>query len=119
MKFIFAISPGLDIRFEGLAGMSDRLAMKEKMESMYALGGRNFAIFFDDIENKDARSQAEFLNWLEINFIERHQDLPPLITVPTEYFRQDMEENGISNLIPKTFPLSCTRISWCSILAKR
>ena len=103
VKFIFAISPGLDIQFEGLAGISDRLAMKEKMEAMYALGVRNFAIFFDDIENKDARSQAEFLNWLETNFIERHQGLAPLITVPTEYFRQDMEEKGLIKPYTKVF----------------
>lgn len=103
VKFIFAISPGLDIHFEGMAGIADQLAMKEKMEAMYALGVRDFAIFFDDIENKDARGQAKFLNWLETNFIERHQDLAPLITVPTEYFRQDMEEKGLIKPYTKDF----------------
>ena len=53
-----------------------------------------FAIFFDDIKNKDGKGQAEFLNWVNANFIAQHKDINPLIAVPTEYFRQDMESEG-------------------------
>ena len=92
VRFIFAVSPGLDISFWGECGDKDRLAMQEKLTAMYELGVRDFAIFFDDIENKDAKGQAAFLNWLEDNFVKSHADIAPLITVPTEYFREDMTE---------------------------
>ncbi|BAL82559.1 putative O-GlcNAcase [Selenomonas ruminantium subsp. lactilytica TAM6421] len=94
VKFIFAISPGLDIHFDGPEGDADKIAMERKLTAMYEMGVRDFAIFFDDIKNKDAKGQAEFLNWLNENFIAKHKDVAPLITVPTEYFRQDMEAEG-------------------------
>ncbi|SHK63991.1 hyaluronoglucosaminidase [Selenomonas ruminantium] len=94
VKFIFAISPGLDIHFDGPQGEADKVAMEQKLTAMYELGVRDFAIFYDDIKNKDAKGQAEFLNWLNANFIAKHKDVSPLITVPTEYFRLDMEADG-------------------------
>lgn len=94
VRFIFAISPGLDIHFWGAAGDRDKRAMLEKLTAMYELGVRDFAIFFDDIENKDGKGQATLLNWLEANFVRNHQDVSPLLTVPTEYFREDMTSDG-------------------------
>ncbi len=38
VKFVFAISPGLDINFEGDKAIADRASMKNKLETMYALG---------------------------------------------------------------------------------
>ena len=49
VRFIFAISPGLDIRFSGYQGFMDRLAMQKKIETMYRVGVRDFAIFFERI----------------------------------------------------------------------
>ena len=95
VRFVFAISPGLDIHFSGFAGYRDKLAMEQKLSAMYALGVRDFAVFFDDIAEKDGKGQALFLNWLDDHFIKAHPDISPLITVPTEYFYQDMQENGI------------------------
>ena len=57
---------------------------------MRKLGVRDFAIFFDDIEDKDGGAQAQFLNIIQDKFINAHEDISPLITVPTEYFRKDM-----------------------------
>ena len=104
---MLAVSFALDYRIEFYFGvytvkernltvttMLDRAAMEKKLTAMYDLGVRDFAIFFDDIKNKDARGQAEFLNWVNEYFIAKHPDVSPLITVPTEYFRQDMVENG-------------------------
>ena len=34
------------------------------------------------------------MNWVNNNFIAQHKDINPLIAVPTEYFRQDMESEG-------------------------
>ena len=92
VRFIFAVSPGLDLRFTGKEAEADRQAMLQKMESIYRLGVRDFAIFFDDIEHEDAIRQAEFLNWLQEAFIETHADASPLLTVPTEYSLDKMME---------------------------
>lgn len=94
VKFIFALSPGLDLHFSGFAGIRDRVIMKKKLEAMYDLGVRDFAIFFDDIKQKDGKGQAELLNWLENNFRKQHPDITPLITVPTEYHFEDMEDKS-------------------------
>lgn len=90
VKFIFAVSPGLDLNFSE----EDLKLMIAKLESIYEIGCRDFAIFFDDIENKDGLSQAKFLNRLEKEFVTVHKDISPLITVPTEYFRKDMHNEG-------------------------
>ncbi|WP_415945069.1 protein O-GlcNAcase [Selenomonas montiformis] len=94
VRFIFAISPGLDIRFSGYQGFMDRLAMQKKIEAMYRVGVRDFAIFFDDIPEKNGKGQADFLNWIEANVLRKYPDVNPLITVPTEYFRADMVREG-------------------------
>ena len=92
VKFIFAVSPGLDLNY---SYSSDVDSMIQKLTSIYNLGVRDFAIFFDDIENKDGGAQAEFLNLIEEKFIKTHNDISPLITVPTEYYRKNMiDENG-------------------------
>ena len=94
VRFVFAVSPGLDVHFSGLAGYKDKLAMETKLSAMYDLGVRDFAIFFDDIKEKDGKGQAKFLNWLDEHFIKTHPGTASLITVPTEYFFQDMQQNG-------------------------
>ena len=87
IKFIFAISPGLDLDYSSADELN---TMIDKFQVMYNLGVRDFAVFFDDIDSKDGGAQAEFLNRLKINFIDKYDDVSPLITVPTEYFRLDM-----------------------------
>ena len=103
VKFIFAVSPGLDIHFAGQEAEQDKQAMQAKLTAMYDMGVRDFAIFFDDIKNKDGKGQAEFLNWVNANFIAQHADINPLIAVPTEYFRQDMESEGQIKKYTKEF----------------
>lgn len=86
VTFIFAVSPGLDLDYSN----RDLNAMLIKLNSVYELGCRQFAVFFDDIEDHNATAQADFLNRLNKSFVANHHDVKPLITVPTEYFRQDM-----------------------------
>ena len=86
VKFIFAVSPGLDLHYDE----KEQNAMIAKLQAMYDLGVRDFAIFFDDIENKDGGAQAQFLNIIQDKFVKTHDDISPLITVPTEYYRADM-----------------------------
>ena len=81
VRFVFAVSPGLDIHFYGIKGYQDRLAMERKLQAMYDLGVRDFAVFFDDIQDKDGKGQAEFLNWLSAHFVAAHSDVHPLLTV--------------------------------------
>lgn len=90
VRFIFAVSPGLDLSFAGEAGEKDRAAMLEKLSRMYELGVRDFAIFFDDIKDRDGAGQAAFLNDIRRDMAARHKDLGIFLTVPTEYYRQDM-----------------------------
>lgn len=90
INFIFAVSPGLDLNFRGKKGDADFEAMIKKLDSMYQIGVRQFAIFFDDIKDKDGEHQAEFLNKVYSELHKRHKDISPLITVPTEYFYEDM-----------------------------
>ena len=92
IDLIFAVSPGLDLNFDGKDAEKDRKAMLKKLSTMYKIGFTHFAIFFDDIQEKNPTGQAEFLNWLQKNFVEKHSDIRQLITVPTEYFRPDMHE---------------------------
>ena len=90
IRFVFAVSPGLDFRYAGRDGKRDRECLLEKLEAVYAIGVRDFAIFFDDIEEKNGRGQARLLNWLEKRLGKRHPDVSPLLAVPTEYTRQAM-----------------------------
>ena len=104
VRFIFAVSPGLDFSYSFLRGAEDREKLLEKLESVYALGVRDFAIFFDDIKEKDGAGQAELLRWLDERFVRTHGDVSPLITVPTEYYLADMrEKNGAAKPYTKDF----------------
>ena len=92
VKFIFAVSPGLDLHYTILKGGTDRELLRKKLEAVYDIGVRDFAVFFDDITELHGEEQAELLNWLEENFVEKHGDVSSLITVPTEYYRKNMQE---------------------------
>lgn len=81
--FYWAIHPGQDIRW----GEEDRLLLLQKFESMYQLGVRGFAVFFDDIsgEGTKADKQAELMNYVDDHFVKVKKDVAPLIMCPTEY----------------------------------
>ncbi len=85
VDFVWAIHPGRDIKWT----TEDRDLLVQKFESMYRLGVRAFAVFFDDIsgEGTDPEKQAELLNYVDNNFIQTKKDVLPLIMCPTEYNR--------------------------------
>ena len=85
VKFVWAIHPGLDIKWN----KTDSMNVVKKLEAMYELGVRSFAVFFDDIwgEGTRADKQAELLNYVDNNFIQKKHDVAPLIMCPTEYNR--------------------------------
>lgn len=98
VKFIFAVSPGLDLNYKGKKGAEDFELMMKKFESMYKIGVRDFAIFFDDLKDENGnhhengKNQAEFINKIQNELRNNHKDIGQILTVPTEYFLFDMEK---------------------------
>ena len=99
VRFTFALSPGNTICY---SGAGDRAALLEKFESMYAIGVRAYSVPLDDIalrfncEADRARygsatqatvgqAQAELLSDVQEEFVETHEGVRPLQTVPTQY----------------------------------
>ncbi|MDC1106425.1 beta-N-acetylglucosaminidase domain-containing protein [Prolixibacteraceae bacterium] len=83
VDFIWAIHPGKDIQWT----QDDQRALLDKLENMYELGVRGFAVFFDDISGigTDPNKQTSLLNDIVKEFYKKHDDLVPLIMCPTEY----------------------------------
>ncbi len=98
VDFVWAVHPGKDIKWN----QSDRDSLNMKLEKMYDLGVRSFAVFFDDIsgEGTKADKQAELLNYVNRNFIKSKQDIKPLIMCPTEYNKSwsNVEKGYLSTL---------------------
>lgn len=96
VRFIFAVSPGLDLNYKGSKGEEDFKLLIRKLDVMYQIGVRDFAIFFDDLKDENGnhhengKLQAQFLNRVQKNLRSRYKDVAPIITVPTEYFYLDM-----------------------------
>ena len=93
VRFIFAVSPGLDLKYKS---NEDFNVLIRKLDTMYQIGVRDFAIFFDDLKDENGnhhengKLQARFLNRVQKNLRSRYKDVAPLITVPTEYYFEDM-----------------------------
>ena len=91
VHFVFAVSPGLDLNYEGEKGEEDLQTMLTKLDSMYNIGVRDFAIFFDDLSGEQSgKNHANFLNRLQDALDKKYIDIYPLITVPTQYTRNWM-----------------------------
>jgi hyaluronoglucosaminidase len=98
VKFTFSLSPGNSICF---SNDQDFEYLKKKMEKVWDLGVRSYAIFLDDIDsslkyqqdkdkfgkdkNPAAAAQAYLLNRFTKEFIQTHPGAERLITVPTDY----------------------------------
>ena len=101
VDFVFAISPGLDIKFEGENGENaaeaeaDFQALINKAQTLYDMGVRRFAILWDDIENNEGAKQAEILNRFNEEFVKTREGVKTLITVPKEYWASSMFEMNI------------------------
>lgn len=85
VDFVWAIHPGQDIQWNA----TDSSNVISKFEQMYNLGVRAFAVFFDDIsgEGTNADKQAGLMNYIQEEFVEKKNDIQPLIMCPTEYNR--------------------------------
>jgi protein O-GlcNAcase/histone acetyltransferase len=58
LRFVYALSPGLDIRYSQAAELDH---LKKRFEQMLALGCQNFSLLFDDIP--DRMDAADRLRW--------------------------------------------------------
>lgn len=85
VNFVWAIHPGKDIRWN----KQDYDSLVNKLDFMYDLGVRAFAIFFDDIEGEgtDSNKQVELLNNLDADFVKKKGDVANLMICPTDYSR--------------------------------
>lgn len=101
VQFTWALHPGLDIKWN----KTDSLNVLNKLESVYQLGCRRFAIFFDDIsgDGGKAANQAALLNYVTEEFIHKH-NLEPLIMCPTAYNRAYMSGDYLQVLGANTNP---------------
>ena len=84
VKFVYAISPGLDIDLDS-GYKKDLETLFAKCESMYGIGVRNFAILLDDITTLNAAGHAKLLNDFQTRFIEKHSGTEDLIAITPEY----------------------------------
>lgn len=100
VRFVFGLSPGTSICY---SAPNDWDALVAKLQAMYDLGVRDFAIPLDDISytswncpGDEARygppssstagqAQADLLNRVQREFLDRHPGTSPLLTVSTEY----------------------------------
>ncbi|AZI44709.1 hypothetical protein EHF33_17600 (plasmid) [Deinococcus psychrotolerans] len=86
VDFVYALAPGLDLNWQDEA---DRAALLEKVDSVVALGVRDFALLFDDIPNQADRA-AQAAEQVDITHtLRRHlraQGIDGLLLFcPTEY----------------------------------
>jgi len=108
VQFVWAIHPGGDIKWN----LQDSLAVVNKLNLMYDLGIRTFAVFFDDIGGEGARGekQAGLMNYLTDAFVRKHKDVQPLIICPTQYNKNWSGGDYLSTLGTKMYPE--VRIMW-------
>lgn len=94
VNFVWAIHPGKDIRWN----KADYDSLVGKLNMMYDLGVRSFALFFDDIEGigTDSNKQAELVNDLTRDFVKTKGDVTNLMICPTDYSQSwaNPRENG-------------------------
>ena len=96
VKFYWAIhlgdafkNPAPDVR-EG-----EYAALWRKLDWMYDIGFRCFAVFFDDYGKPNAALHAEISNRIKRDFLDRKGDCAPLIVCPNDYVGDDKNPYSI------------------------
>lgn len=84
VEFVWAIHPGNDIQWN----RTDSVNIVNKLKSMYSLGVRTFAVFFDDVwggEGTRGDKQAMLMNYITDELNKEYPDINPCIICPTQY----------------------------------
>ena len=108
VQFVWAIHPRGDIKWN----KTDSVNVVQKLEKMYALGIRTFAVFFDDIRGEGTKGdkQAGLLNYVTDEFVRKHKDVEPLIMCPTQYNKAWSGGDYLTTLGSNMYPE--VRIMW-------
>lgn len=103
VDFVFGISPGIDIRFDGEEGEADFQALLNKAQTLYDMGVRRFSILWDDIENSQGAKHAEVTNRFNDEFVKVKEGVKSIITVPKDYWGSGMVDEGVIGQYTKDF----------------
>ena len=90
VRFVWGIHPANTVKWQENEGRTQLDALCEKLQMMYDLGVRDFAVLVDDSfgEIGKAERQVQLCNYLLENFIHKHPDVnQTLIMCPTGYNR--------------------------------
>lgn len=93
VKFYWAVHLGDAFKDDAPAARAEEYAaLWRKLDSMYDIGVRCFAVFFDDFGNANAALHAEIVNRVKREFLDRKADCAPLIVCPNQYVGDDKDE---------------------------
>ncbi|MBQ8270859.1 MAG: beta-N-acetylglucosaminidase domain-containing protein [Bacteroidaceae bacterium] len=109
VDFVWAIHPGENIQWN----KTDSVNVVNKLKSMYDLGVRTFAVFFDDVwggEGTRGDKQAQLLNYITDELAKAYDDVNPLILCPTQYNRGWSSGDYLTTLGTTMYPE--VRIMW-------
>lgn len=101
VRFVWAVHPANTVRWQENDGKVQMDALCRKLEWMYELGVRDFAVLFDDTggEIGKAQRQVQVANYIVENFIRKHPDVTQqLIVCPTGYNRSWAKEEDLRTL---------------------
>ncbi len=114
VRFVWAIHPANTVRWDVEGGKPQLDKLCEKMESLYALGVRDFGVFVDDSfgEILKPERQAQLCNYILENFIRKHPEdvTQHLIMVPTGYNKSWTDKKFLNTLGQQLDPT--TRVMW-------
>lgn len=111
--FVWAIHPADTVRWRENGGREQLEGLCRKMQQMYDLGVRAFALFVDDTKGEIGRTerQIQLADYLVKNFIRRHPDvLQQLIFCPTGYCKPRTNPGTLAKLGAELDP--CVQVMW-------
>lgn len=109
VDFVWAIHPGENIQWN----RADSVNIVNKLKSMYDLGVRTFAVFFDDVwggEGTRGDKQAQLMNYITDELKKAYDDVNPCIICPTQYNRGWSSGDYLTTLGSVMYPE--IRIMW-------
>ncbi len=83
VNFVWSLHPAGDHSWDE----ADNRAAIAKMEQLYGLGVRHFAVFFDDVfgDHADGKQHKAMMDYVMDNFVRIHPDIQSLIMCPSLY----------------------------------
>lgn len=101
VRFVWAIHPADTVHWQQNDGKEQLDALCLKLEGMYELGVRGFAVLIDDTggEISKAQRQVQLANYIVENFIRKHPDVAQqLLVCPTGYNRSWAQKEELRTL---------------------